>query len=103
MTIIIQILFFWFKKGNNYNIVFIDPHGVEHTEYQSKIEGYRKLFENRIFTGEKYGLPKNLKARIFLFLATDRNYQPQGYYQKYWFISSNVEKILEKIVKTFKG
>lgn len=93
---------FWLKEKNNYNIVFIDPHGVEHTEYQSKIEGYRKLFENKIFTGKKYGLPEDLKARVFLFFITDKNYLLQGDYQKYWFHNNEIEKILEKVTRNSK-
>ena len=36
---------FWFKKGNDYNIVFVDPKGTEHVEAYRKIDGYKELFE----------------------------------------------------------
>ncbi|MBX0310302.1 MAG: restriction endonuclease subunit R, partial [Sulfurihydrogenibium sp.] len=37
---------FWLKKGNEYVILFIDPHGTEHTEAFRKIDGYREIFED---------------------------------------------------------
>ena len=96
---------FWLKEkdSNNYYIVFVDPHGIEHIEYQYKVQGYQKVFEDKgkikTFTGKEYGLPDNLKARVFLFMATDKNYNPPGGYEKYWFQSSNVEDLLNKVLK----
>ncbi|MFP3256993.1 MAG: DEAD/DEAH box helicase family protein [Candidatus Nanopusillus acidilobi] len=37
---------FWLKKDNKYILLFIDPHGAEHTEALRKIDGYRKIFED---------------------------------------------------------
>ena len=36
---------FWLKKKNKYAIVFVDPKGTKHAEYQLKVDGYNKLFE----------------------------------------------------------
>jgi len=44
---------FWFKKGNIYKIIFIDPKGGGYSSYLDKIDGYISIFE------------KNGKAKIF--------------------------------------
>jgi len=35
---------FWLCKGSRYWIVFVDPKGTEHVDYQRKIDGYREVF-----------------------------------------------------------
>ncbi len=96
---------FWLKEknSNNYYIVFVDPHGTEHTEYEYKVQGYQKIFEDeggpKTFTGEKYGLPDNLEVKVFLFMATERNYNLPREYEKYWFQSSDIESLLSKVLK----
>jgi hypothetical protein len=44
---------FWLCKGSRYWIVFVDPKGTEHVDYQRKIDGYREVFY------------KNGKPRVF--------------------------------------
>ncbi|MEM4396132.1 MAG: DEAD/DEAH box helicase family protein [Candidatus Woesearchaeota archaeon] len=73
---------FWLKKGDNYYIIFVDPKGISHTEFEYKIDGFKMIFENsempKIFNFE------NLKIKVFLFLFTkDINLLPEGY-KKYW-------------------
>ena len=47
---------FWFKKDNNYTILFIDPKGSAYSSYLDKIEGYKSIFmENE---KEKIFIPK---------------------------------------------
>lgn len=36
---------FWMCREKNYQIVFVDPKGTEHTSAYRKIDGYRNLFE----------------------------------------------------------
>ena len=36
---------FWMCKGDDYRIVFVDPHGTAHAVTNDKIDGYRRLFE----------------------------------------------------------
>jgi len=74
---------FWFKKGNNYHIAFVDPKGITHTEFMHKVDGYRRIFEEnarpKIFNFE------NLKVTVTLHLFTeDVNLVGEGY-KKYWF------------------
>ncbi|MBX0312956.1 MAG: DEAD/DEAH box helicase family protein [Sulfurihydrogenibium sp.] len=64
---------FWLKKGNEYTLLFIDPHGTEHTEALRKIDGYKEIFE------DENGNPKifdkdGLKIKVvFRFYNTDDN------------------------------
>jgi hypothetical protein len=73
---------FWLKKGNEYVILFIDPHGIEHTETLRKIDGYKEIFEDgngnpKIF--DKAGL--KIKV-VFRFYNTDDNTPKE--YKKYF-------------------
>lgn len=86
---------FWFSKGNNYFIVFVDPKGIKHTQFEHKVDWFKKFFEEngkpKIFTHN------NVKIKVFLFLFTeDKNKLSEGY-KKYWFDS------IEPIFKVIKN
>jgi type III restriction enzyme len=49
---------FWLCKGSRYWIVFVDPKGTEHVDYQRKIDGYREVFY------------ENGKPRVFYYGST---------------------------------
>ncbi|MBA7477181.1 hypothetical protein ES707_12583 [subsurface metagenome] len=85
---------FWLQKGNEYFIVFIDPKGAEHTDYQRKIDGYSAIFEEA--GGEKKSLNHNgKKVSVFAFLHTaDADGLPQQY-RRYWF--DDVGKVLTTV------
>jgi len=36
---------FWLQKGNNYLILFVDPHGTAYSDINKKIDYYSKIFE----------------------------------------------------------
>lgn len=86
---------FWFQKGNVYFIVFIDPKGTEHTEYQRKIDGYSAIFEGA--GGAKKLLGNNgEEVFVFTFLHTaDKDGLPKPY-RKYWF--DDVGEVLASIL-----
>jgi len=75
---------FWLKKGDKYFIIFVDPKGTKHTDYEYKVDGYRFIFEDgqnrkKIFTKD------GLKIQVHLKLYTeDKNKLPEGY-KAYWF------------------
>ncbi len=76
---------FWLKKGNQYTILFTDPKGTSHTDYEYKVDGYKFLFEEKLkrktFKFDKYAVD------VCLFLYTeDKNKLSEGY-KKYWFDS----------------
>ncbi|MHA1877759.1 MAG: DEAD/DEAH box helicase family protein, partial [Promethearchaeota archaeon] len=74
---------FWLKKEDNYFIVFVDPKGTKHTDYEYKVDGYRFIFETN--NGKKAFTKDQLNIRVYLYLFTeDVNRLSEGY-KKYWF------------------
>jgi type III restriction enzyme len=57
---------FWLCKGSRYWIVFVDPKGTEHVDYQRKIDGYREVFlqdgKARVF----YHGSKSVTVHLFI-------------------------------------
>jgi len=84
---------FWMQKGNNYQILFVDPKGTGRTEYQYKVDGFRELFERdeEPITFE-YG---ELKVKVRLFLFTDDRTWSADYYRRYWL--DNVEDMIRSV------
>ena len=77
---------FWLCKGQNYYIVFIDPKSISFTDYEYKVDWYRKLFENKEFK-----LPeRDYAIKVSLYLYTEEKVS-QGY-EKYWF--ENIDRVL---------
>jgi len=74
---------FWLQKGDNYFIIFIDPKGIEHTDYERKIDGYRRVFEEDR-SGRKIIYHDRLKVRVFAFLYTDDESKVAEGYREYW-------------------
>jgi len=86
---------FWIKNGKDYYIVFVDPKGITHTEYELKVDGFARIFEEN-------KLPKtfkfenlNIKANLYLF-THDKNRLSEGY-KKYWFDNPSVIFMLDHI------
>ncbi|AXI25914.1 restriction endonuclease subunit R [Methanofervidicoccus sp. A16] len=73
---------FWLKKGKDYYILFVDPKGIKHTEFEHKVDYFRKIFGDiespKVFEFDGF------KIRVYLYLYTeDRNKLSEGY-RKYW-------------------
>ncbi len=80
---------FWFKQGNNYRIVFVDPKGTKYSDYQKKVDYFKKLFEEDDKEKEfKYG---NFVVKVYLFMKTDNINEVGEGYRKYWI--DNLKKI----------
>lgn len=74
---------FWLKKEDNYFIVFVDPKGTKHTDYEYKVDGYRFIFEEN--NGKKVFTKDQLNIKVYLYLFTeDVNRLSEGY-KNYWF------------------
>ncbi len=75
---------FWINKDKHYKIVFVDPKGTSHTDYEHKVDGFIKLFEVN-------GKPKIFdyngcfQVSFDLRLVTDNKNKVSEGYQKYWF------------------
>ena len=85
---------FWLKRGNDYHILFADPKGTMHTDYQFKVDGYQLIFERN---GKKKVFSTNgNNIRVHLFLFTeDRNKLAEGYKQ-FWF--DDFEKMINQFL-----
>lgn len=73
---------FWMERGDYYDLIFVDPKGTRHSDYQFKIDGYRELFtkKNTVKTFDY----ENKKVRVFLKLVTDNINTVSKEYQPYW-------------------
>jgi len=82
---------FWLKekRSKNYHIVFIDPKGTEHTETYRKIDGFKDIFENQLFSHNGF----NIKVKLFC-KPEDKAYAIEEY-KEFWL--DNIHKILEAI------
>jgi len=76
---------FWFKKGENYLILFVDPKGVENVDYQRKIKGYKEIFEKN--NEEKKFNYEGLKVKIRLRIRVKDVSDVEGEYRKFAFDS----------------
>lgn len=76
---------FWLCKDSRYWIVFVDPKGTEHVDYQRKIDGYREVFlqdgKARVFYhGSK-------SVTVHLFIMTEDVARVPNSYRKFAFDS----------------
>jgi type III restriction enzyme len=84
---------FWLCKGSRYWIVFVDPKGTEHVDYQRKIDGYREVFcENgkpRVF----HHCGKDVTVHLFI-AVQDVSRVPEEYRA---FAFDGVAKLVESV------
>jgi len=87
---------FWLCKNKEYFILFVDPKSRTYTDYEYKVEWYKRLFE------EKDNKPKTFlchgyKIKINLSLiCDDKNKVAQVGLENYWF--DNFEKLLKRVI-----
>ena len=77
---------FWMCKGDQYQIVFVDPKGTAHASSYRKIDGYEALFEEQGQCREfstRFPLAKNVKVKLLLF-NPDPDQSPSRKYARYW-------------------
>ncbi|MGC9124127.1 MAG: DEAD/DEAH box helicase family protein [Thermoplasmata archaeon] len=87
---------FWIKKGNDYYIVFLDPKSTAFTDYEYKVDGYSKIFEenDKVKRFQFCGL----NIYVYLFLYTDDKNKLPDKYKKYWY--DNPKAIFDVTSKT---
>jgi len=86
---------FWLQKGSDYFIVFIDPKGIEHTDYQHKIDGYRRIFVED-GNGRRAFVYEGLRVTVFMLFYTDDESKVAEGYKEYWF--DNIGKALTSVL-----
>jgi hypothetical protein len=57
---------FWLCKGSRYWIVFVDPKGTEHVDYQRKIDGYCEVFRQDDKARVFYHGSKSVTVHLFI-------------------------------------
>ena len=74
---------FWGQKGDRYRIMFVDPKGIEHIDWQRKVDGYIRHFEQ---DGQPLVFDiDGLKVDVVLRLWTkDINKLPESPYSRHW-------------------
>jgi len=73
---------FWIKNKSDYEIIFIDPKGTSHTDYESKVDDFEKLFfEN---DRPKVFIYKGMKITFKLQLIAEDKNAIGGKYKSYW-------------------
>lgn len=85
---------FWLQEKERQTILFVDPKGTVHTDYQAKIDGYEKLFldiNEKIhnFTHESMIIQVKLA-----FIKID-NKDSDGKYGHYWYSKDDLERLFE--------
>jgi len=84
----------WLQRGENYFIVFVDPKGTAHTDYQIKLDYAKLLFENGDGTPKTFRIGKR-KAKIYALLYSKGEAQLPQEYKKYWIRS--VKELADKL------
>jgi hypothetical protein len=75
---------FWGQKGQDYTILFVDPKGMEQIDWERKVDGFRRQFEDPRGTVKVFGYEKlTVTVRLALF-TRDRNVCPEGGYKRFW-------------------
>lgn len=76
---------FWMQKGKDYRILFVDPKGVQHSQYEHKAEGYAKLF-GPVQGEHEFPLPEHdsIKVKVHLKFFTDDLAGVAEAYRPYW-------------------
>ena len=68
---------FWLCKDSRYWIVFVDPKGTEHVDYQRKIDGYREVFYEN---GKPRVFHRCARVSVHLFIVVqDESRVPKKY------------------------
>lgn len=86
---------FWLRKGEEYTILFVDPKGMQNTDYQYKLDGYNELFLDPL-THQPRVIPYNrLKVRVALAMHNPNAEQAPLAYLNAWV--SHPREILEHL------
>ena len=94
---------FWLQKGNDYLILFVDPHGTAYSDINKKIDYFSKIFEvegtkeNKIFPSDRYGIKEKFNIRVKLLLKPAQGGLTSigDPYKRYWF--DNFDDFARKI------
>ena len=87
---------FWIRKDNDYYIIFVDPKSTSFTDYEYKVDGYSRIFEENEKIKEFH--KDRLNIYVYLLLYTDDKKRLPEKYKKYWY--DDPKSIFDIINKT---
>lgn len=73
---------FWMCRGNDYNIVFVDPKGTEHTGACLRLDGYEALFEKN--NARRQFQHKQWNVTVGLYFFSDTPDKTPAKYRRHW-------------------
>ncbi len=78
---------FWLQKGNNYLILFVDPHGTAYSDINKKIDYYSEIFEiKETKESKKFSFNGfDIKTKLLLMPAQGGLAPVGDNYKRYWF------------------
>jgi len=86
---------FWLCKDSRYWIVFVDPKGTEHVDYQRKIDGYREVFCENGKLRAFHHCGKDVTVHLFI-AVQDVSRVPEEYRA---FAFDEVETLIGRLLK----
>ncbi|MEM0139647.1 MAG: DEAD/DEAH box helicase family protein [Ferroplasma sp.] len=89
---------FWLRRNDVYYIIFVDPKGAEYTDYEYKVDGFSRIFEEN--SKPKEFNYNGLKVQVMLYLYTDDRNKLSEKYKDYWY--DDVEKIFNVFENSYK-
>ena len=86
---------FWMKEKDQYRILFVDPKGSEYSDYQNKVDEFKKLFYDKHDNPIVFNY-KDLEVSCDLKLITDDiNKISSDYYRKFWMHNKDFKEIFK--------
>jgi len=74
---------FWLQKDSKQTILFFDPKGVKHTDYEHKVDGYKELFELDKSGVKEFSKDNNkVEVKLALYRISEESVGKE--YSKYW-------------------
>lgn len=86
---------FWLKRWNQYTILFVDPKGMQNTDYEYKVDGYNELFLDPATRQPRLFQHNGLDVRVVLAMHNPNATQASLGYQNYWY--DHPREILERL------
>ncbi len=86
---------FWLQKDNKQTIVFIDPKGNKHTDYEHKVDGYKELFEQEGFLKHFKEQNNDIEVKLTLYKTSNKNVGKL--YERFWIEQNNLKDFFQTL------
>lgn len=79
---------FWLQNGNTQKIVFIDPKGTSHVDYQHKADGFKEIFNKKEYRENGF----RIKVELYFYDIT--NASKPNEYKNFWIDKGGLKNII---------